>query len=115
MAVTPQDLADLPDKPYSATFHVMRIGIASRDAVIRTLSIGVGIRVRSQANIPLYQGGKEVNYAVFRINLWILYFCFLYVLYLLPRAETVRLELTSRFRSHLFSRQAPHPAGWLPL
>ena len=30
-------------------------------------------------------------------------------------AEAVRLELTSRSRSHLFSRQAPHPAGWLPL
>ena len=26
-------------------------------------------------------------------------------------AEAVRLELTSRDRDHLFSRQAPHPAG----
>ena len=29
-------------------------------------------------------------------------------------AEAVRLELTSDKRRHLFSRQAPHPAGWLP-
>ena len=29
-------------------------------------------------------------------------------------AEGVRLELTSRDRDHLFSRQAPHPAGCLP-
>ena len=30
------------------------------------------------------------------------------------KAEAVRLELTSGFRRHLFSRQGPHPAGWLP-
>ena len=29
----------------------------------------------------------------------------------LRTAEAVRLELTSRDRDHLFSRQAPHPAG----
>lgn len=89
MAVTPRDLADRPDKPYSATFRTEQVNIkqpTSRDAVIRTLSIGVGRRVRSQADIPVF----------------------------FKRAETVRLELTSHFRSHLFSRQAPHPAGWFP-
>jgi hypothetical protein len=29
-------------------------------------------------------------------------------------AEAVGLEPTSGLRRHLFSRQAPHPAGWLP-
>ena len=31
-----------------------------------------------------------------------------------PKAEAVGLEPTSGFSRHLFSRQAPHPAGWLP-
>src|SRR5579871_3472600 len=29
-------------------------------------------------------------------------------------AEAVGLEPTNGFPRHLFSRQAPHPAGWLP-
>ncbi len=31
-----------------------------------------------------------------------------------PEAEAVGLEPTSGLRRHLFSRQAPDPAGWLP-
>ena len=31
------------------------------------------------------------------------------------KAEAVGLEPTSGSRRHLFSRQGPHPAGWLPL
>ncbi len=40
----------------------------SRNAVIRTLSIGFGGRVRSQANIPVWQKPSELSFCVFNLR-----------------------------------------------